>query len=94
MSNSSKLKYKIDNDTYLGGFSPKLLDSTSPTGEISLPVVQRLHLWFLVYILIVVLPGPSTIDVGVACLCGYPKCSFGSSCCHGHLGGTSQYTDG
>jgi hypothetical protein len=27
-------------------------------------------------------------------LCGYPECSFGSSCCHGHLGGTSQYTDG
>jgi hypothetical protein len=38
--------------------------------------------------------GPSTVVVGVACWCGYPECSFASSCCHGHLGGTSQNTDG
>jgi hypothetical protein len=71
-----------------------VLDSTSPTGEISLLVVQRLRLRFLVCLLIVVPPGPSTVDVGVTCWCGYPECSFVSSCCHGHLGGTSQYTDG
>jgi hypothetical protein len=71
-----------------------LLDSTSPTGDISLPVAQRLRLRFLVYLLIVVLPGPSTVVVSVTCWCGYPECSFVSSRCHGHLGGTSQNIDG
>jgi hypothetical protein len=53
-----------------------------------------LRLQFLVYLLIVVLPGPSTVVVGVTCWYGYPECSFASSCCHGHLGGTSQNTNG